>query len=43
MANNGCSYFERVEGVGMNVEKYLPYMLVGAIALSVLAVYMVNR
>lgn len=27
----------------VNIEKFLPYMLVGAIALSVLAVYMVNR
>jgi len=27
----------------MNIEKYLPYLLVGAIALSVLAAVMVNR
>ena len=31
------------EGVRMNIEKFLPYILVGAIAISVLATIMVNR
>jgi hypothetical protein len=32
-----------VRRLQMNIEKYLPYILVGVIALSILAVYMVNR
>ena len=31
------------EGGRMNIEKFLPYLLVGAIAISVLAAIMVNR
>jgi hypothetical protein len=32
-----------VRRLHMNIEKYLPYMLVGTIAVSILAVFMVNR